>query len=130
MPAIVTRRLLGAALLRCRRLINRATPVGARRRPPRGAWLRTRRVAMLTALLVLLLVLGTTGARANSTPGLVEQWYLHHHDALRARIASRSTAPARPVPVPPDLRRHPRRQPGPPVLHLLPRVGARARWAT
>jgi hypothetical protein len=31
---------------------------------------------MLTALLVLLLVLGTTGARANSTPGLVEQWYL------------------------------------------------------
>jgi hypothetical protein len=49
--------------------------------------MRTRRVAMLTALLVLLLVLGTTGARANSYPGLVEKWYSHNNDGLRARIA-------------------------------------------
>jgi hypothetical protein len=49
--------------------------------------MRTRRVAMLTALVVLLLVLGTSGARANSYPGLVEQWYFHDHDSLQARIA-------------------------------------------
>jgi hypothetical protein len=48
--------------------------------------MRTRRVTVLTALLVLLLVLGTTGARA-STPGLVEKWYFHNNDSLRARIA-------------------------------------------
>jgi hypothetical protein len=48
--------------------------------------MRARRVAMLTALVVLLLVLGTTGARA-STPGLVEKWYFHNNDSLRARIA-------------------------------------------
>jgi hypothetical protein len=48
--------------------------------------MRTRRVTILTALLVLLFVLGT-GARANSYPGLVEKWYSHNDDTLRARIA-------------------------------------------
>jgi hypothetical protein len=49
--------------------------------------MRTRRVTMLAALLALLFVLGTTEARANSYPGLVEQWYSHGSDSLRARIA-------------------------------------------
>jgi hypothetical protein len=67
--------------------MNGATPVVLAGPTERGASMRTRRVTVLTALLVLLLVLGTTGARANSYPGLVEKWYFHNNDSLRARIA-------------------------------------------
>jgi hypothetical protein len=49
--------------------------------------MRTRLVTVLASLFVVLSVLGATPASANSTPGLVEKYYYHLSDTLRARIA-------------------------------------------